>query len=107
MKVKVILAVDSALGKKGASVEVNQADIPQLVADGKIVQPQELSTNESVARSGKAEKVKARVLVDCALGKVNSLALVDSDQVEQLRKDGKIDPSTAAVEYAESLKRAK
>jgi hypothetical protein len=48
-----------------------------------------------------AEKVKARVLVDCALGKVNDVVEIDAKQVKALAGTVDIDPE--AVAYAESI----
>ena len=44
--------------------------------------------------------VKARVLVDCAFGKVNDVVEVDTE----VAHGGELDTSPEAVAYAESLK---
>jgi hypothetical protein len=49
-----------------------------------------------------AKKVKARVLVDCDLGKCNDVVEVDPADVKGL--EGVVDAAPAAVKYAESLK---
>jgi hypothetical protein len=49
-----------------------------------------------------AKKVKARVLLDCELGKCNDVVEVDEKQAKSLA--GVVDTSPEAVEYAESLK---
>jgi hypothetical protein len=48
-----------------------------------------------------AQKVKARVLVDCELGKCNDVVEIDAKQVKALA--GTIDADPDAVAYAESL----
>jgi hypothetical protein len=48
-----------------------------------------------------AQKVKARVLVDCELGKCNDVVEVDAKQVKALT--GTVDADPDAVSYAESL----
>jgi hypothetical protein len=48
------------------------------------------------------QKVKARVLVDCELGKVNDVVEVDAKQAKALA--GVVDTDPDAVAYAESLK---
>jgi len=52
-----------------------------------------------------AKKIKARVLIDCDLGRVNDVIEIDSDvdNIADLELSGKVDTSPAAVEYAESL----
>lgn len=50
-----------------------------------------------------AQKVKARVLVDCELGKVNQVVEVDAKQAKALA--GTVDTDPDAVAYAESLAR--
>jgi len=50
-----------------------------------------------------AQKVKARVLVDCELGKVNQVVEIDAKQAKTLA--GTIDTDPDAVAYAESLAR--
>lgn len=49
-----------------------------------------------------AKKVKARVLVDCDLGKCNDV--VELDAAEAKAQAGVVDTDPAAVKYAESLK---
>ena len=49
-----------------------------------------------------AKRVKARVLVNCDLGKPNDVVEIDADQVKSL--EGVVDTAPAAVKYAESLK---
>jgi len=49
-----------------------------------------------------AKKVKARVLIDCDLGKCNDVVEVDQADVKGL--EGVVDAAPAAVKYAESLK---
>ncbi|MGO4379691.1 hypothetical protein AB4Z19_15555 [Pseudoduganella sp. RAF19] len=46
-------------------------------------------------------KVRARVLVDGAFGKVNDVVEVDAEQLDSLT--GVVDADEAAVAYAESL----
>jgi hypothetical protein len=48
-----------------------------------------------------AQKVKARVLVDCDLGKCNDVIEVDAKQVKALA--GVVDTDSEAVAYAQSL----
>jgi hypothetical protein len=45
--------------------------------------------------------IKARVLVDCDLGKCNDVVLISAAQIEALADVVDTDP--AAVEYAESI----
>ena len=45
-------------------------------------------------------EVKARLLVDCDLGKCNDVVTIDAAQIEALA--GVADADPAAVEYAES-----
>jgi len=49
-----------------------------------------------------AKKVKARVLIDCDLGKCNDVVEVDQTDVKGL--EGVVDAAPAAVKYAETLK---
>jgi hypothetical protein len=49
----------------------------------------------------KARKVKARVLVDCDLGKCNEVIEVEEKALKS--HAGTVDPSPEAVAYAESL----
>lgn len=48
-----------------------------------------------------AQKLKARVLADCELGKCNDVVEVDPKQVKALA--GLVDTDPEAVAYAESL----
>jgi len=48
-----------------------------------------------------AKKVKARVLVGCALGECNDIVEIDAADVKSLA--GQVDTDPAAVAYAESL----
>ena len=50
----------------------------------------------------KSEVVKARVLVDCHLGKVDDIIEISKDQAEAAQ--GQVDTDPAAVAYAQSLK---
>jgi hypothetical protein len=49
----------------------------------------------------KSGVVKVRVLVDCEVGKCNTLAQVNAADLPAL--DGKVDPHPDAVAYVESL----
>jgi len=62
-----------------------------------------MSKNQPKAGSAAAPEgeVKARLLVDCGLGKCNEVVLVDAAQLEALADIVDADP--AAVEYAESI----
>lgn len=48
-------------------------------------------------------QVKARVLVDCHLGKVDEVVTLEAAEVAQYA--GMVDSDAAAVAYAESLKK--
>ena len=48
-----------------------------------------------------SEPVKARILVDCVLGKCNAIVMVQPDELPALV--GVVDADPAAVAYAESL----
>jgi hypothetical protein len=55
---------------------------------------------KAVAASVPEGEVKARLLVDCDLGKCNDVVLVDAAHLEALA--GVVDADPAAVDYAES-----
>lgn len=50
-----------------------------------------------------AQKVKARVLLDCALGRANDVVELDARVAEAHAKAGEIDVHADAVAYALSL----
>lgn len=54
-----------------------------------------------MAKADKAEKVKARVLVDCAYGKVDDVVEVTEAEA---KASSDLDAHPDAVAYAESLK---
>jgi len=58
-----------------------------------------MATKKQPAESG---KVKARVLLDCAFGKVDQVVEVDAEEAKQ--HADKLDTHPDAVAYAESLK---
>jgi hypothetical protein len=62
-----------------------------------------MSKNQPKASSATAleGEVKARLLIDCDLGKCNDVVLIDA-QLAETMKDV-IDTTPAAVEYAESI----
>lgn len=59
------------------------------------------ATNETAAALAAASPVKVRVLVDCPVGKCNTVVTVDTADLAGL--DGFVDASPEAVAYAESL----
>ncbi|WP_156116739.1 hypothetical protein [Massilia sp. 9096] len=60
-------------------------------------------TQDTTQATAKPEtkKVKARVLVDCDLGKCNDVVEIDPKQVKAMA--GTVDTDAEAVAYAESL----
>lgn len=56
---------------------------------------------EKATTEQKAGLVKVRVLVDCEVGKCNTVASMEVKDLPALA--GKVDSSPEAVEYAESL----
>lgn len=57
-----------------------------------------------MAKAEKSDKVKARVLVDCAFGKVDDVVEVTAAEAKDHASD--LDAHPDAVAYAESLKAA-
>ena len=51
-----------------------------------------------------AEKTKARVLLDCAYGKVDEVIEIEAADLAVAQASGHVDTDLAAVAYAESLK---
>lgn len=51
-----------------------------------------------------AEKTKARVLLDCAYGKVDEVIEIEAADLAVAQASGQVDTDPAAVDYAESLK---
>lgn len=51
-----------------------------------------------------AEKTKARVLLDCAYGKVDQVIEIEAADLAVAQASGQVDTDPAAVAYAESLK---
>lgn len=65
--------------------------------------PEKIMANtpkKSVNAAPPEGEVKARLLVDCDLGKCNDVVMIDADQLEALA--GVADADPAAVAYAES-----
>lgn len=52
------------------------------------------------------KKVKARVLVECSLGKPNDVVTLSEAEAKSAQADGIADANPAAVAYAEKLARA-
>lgn len=50
------------------------------------------------------EKTKARVLLDCAYGKVNEVIEIEAADLAVAEASGQVDVHPDAVAYAESLK---
>ena len=50
------------------------------------------------------EKTKARVLLDCAYGKVDEVIEIEAADLAVAQASGHVDTDPAAVAYAESLK---
>jgi len=57
-----------------------------------------------MATKKQAEKTKARVLVDCAYGKVDDVIEIDAADLAVAQASGQVDTHPDAVAYAESLK---
>lgn len=85
---------------------------PEVAAGAKFEAPPEVADKlikDGLAEPFKAEQakpertVKARVLIDCQLGKCNTVATLPASSAKQAEADGLVDTSTAAVKYAESL----
>jgi hypothetical protein len=51
----------------------------------------------------KAKMVQARVLVDCAVGKIDEVVTLDAAEAKNLAAAGQIDTHKDAVAYAKSL----
>lgn len=51
-----------------------------------------------------ADKTKARVLLDCAYGKVDEVIEIEAADLAIAQASGHVDTDPAAVAYAESLK---
>ena len=51
-----------------------------------------------------ADKTKARVLLDCAFGKVDEVIEIEAADLAVAQASGHVDTDPAAVAYAESLK---
>ena len=51
-----------------------------------------------------ADKTKARVLLDCAYGKVDEVIEIEAADLAVAQASGHVDTDPAAVTYAESLK---
>lgn len=91
-----VLAADSKEIAVGQSFEAPDDLADKLIAEGQ-------AKEDAVAPVSKVKTVKARVLLDGSLGKVNEVIEVASDQVKALEAEGQIDSSKAAVAYATSL----
>jgi hypothetical protein len=50
-----------------------------------------------------ADKTKARVLLDCAYGKVDQVIEIEAADLAIAQASGQVDTDPAAVAYAESL----
>jgi len=57
-----------------------------------------------MATKKRAEKTKARVLLDCAYGKVDEVIEIESADLAVAEASGQVDTHPDAVAYAESLK---
>lgn len=112
MKTLIALAAIAAatISAEQAEIPAGQtiADVPddiaaQLVAAGQA----KLAEDAGGASNAKARSVKpvrARVLVDCALGRINDVIEVPSDAVKAHESAGLIDTEKAAVAYALTLR---
>jgi hypothetical protein len=77
-----------------------------MAADGLVAEPATVTKDPTAPDAPAAApvlRVKARVLVDGAFGKVNDVAELDAAVAEQAQKDGAVDTHPEAVAYAESL----
>jgi len=82
--------------KTAEQLAAEQAAADQAAAD---------AANEA-AKKSKQKQVKARVLIDCSHGKVNTVVLVDAAVLKADNAEGgmrELDADKAAVAYAESL----
>ncbi len=52
--------------------------------------------------ANKVKTVKARVLLDCAHGKCNTVVELKTDVAKQAEKDGQVDTSAAAIAAAQA-----
>lgn len=90
------------------------ADVPDEIADALIADGRaRLATDddkaphtEPKASKGSAKTVQARVLVDCAAGRVDTVATLPADQAKAMERAGQVDTDKAAVAYALSLRKA-
>lgn len=94
-----ILAVDSKEIAVGQSYEAPDDLADKLIAAG---EAKEDVVAQPIPSKGKT--VKARVLADGSLGKINEVVDVPQENVKALESEGQIDTSKAAVAYALSLK---
>ena len=94
------LAEDQAEIPVGTAFQAPDDLADRLVAagDAKL----EGSSNEQKA-SKSTKRVKARLLVDSALGNANDVVDVDQAEIKALERDGLADSGKEAVAYAQSL----
>ena len=101
----IALAVIAAgiLAANSPEIQVGQSfEAPDDLAD-KLIAAGDAKEEVAATPTTKAKSVKARVLVDCGLGKINEVIDVASDAVKGLEAEGQIDSSKSAVTYALSL----
>lgn len=109
MKTKLIALVAIAAGALAALAEdvaAGQAfELPADQAEQLLTSGQAKLAEEPIAGKGPAadKKVKARVTVDCYLGKCNDLVHISSAEAKQAEADGVADTNKAAVAYAATL----
>ncbi|PQA78694.1 hypothetical protein [Rhodoferax sp. TS-BS-61-7] len=94
-----VLAVDSKEIPVGQPFEAADDLAEKLIAAGDAKEEA-----PAAPAPAKGKTVKARVLVDGTLGKINQVIDVPQENVKTLESEGQIDTSKAAVTYALSLK---
>lgn len=105
----VIAAATIAPDQPEISAGETITDVPediaeQLLASGQAKLAEDAPPAASNAKARAVKPVRARVLVDCALGSINDVIEVPSDAVKAHESAGLIDTEKAAVAYALSLR---
>lgn len=94
------LAQDQAAIEAGASFSAPDDQADKLVAAGDA----KLDGGPTEQKSSKTTKrIKARLLVDSALGNANDVVEIDQAEVKALERDGMADSGKEAVAYAQTL----
>lgn len=105
MKTKLIalaaLAAGTVAGIEGDIAQGAEFEIDASVAEGLLTEGKAKLAEQAPAN--KERSVKARVLADCAHGRVNDVVDLPLAVAKQAEKDGVVDTDRAAVAYAAKL----